>query len=483
MEPLLSEWTFLPGFGRWRNLDPQGFFTAIAAAISGLVLILLSHFAGAACTTVTLGLKAAPNAQPVSISYGYQIELNHGLFVLVGVPILLLGAFHFLDTAQDALRRLAISGRLTPPRTREDHDALGWISDQNRRLFRPWLILVLVILIVCLVVGPELFSTDKKSFGWVQSMQASALQGCTIDKLDNFEGLKQLPGVKALVPSGTKWESIAVVSVRTHPACPAAFWPFLVTAMLWQALVVSFCVWLFFKIGFFFRLVLRALPTPPLLGRANVAASAPRIRLDFYDTGSRFGLGTLDEVYDTVLFLSFVGGLDFLFSVVSNASKGTPWVRESGELQWTFVGQPLLLLLPAAGFLLVVGIPAAVIRERIRKAKQAEIELIETQERALDDEIATIDNELSTVQRLEEQIELQRRKLEIEGDRQLQRNRKLKQVVENQVAYPKKDPAYKWLVGAAVLVLFALPFGITGIPGEWVQNALRVIQQALRIGC
>ena len=377
--PLLSELRALPRVERWVRAHAGGGTLALGAAAAAIVAIVLSHIVGSACIQVSL---RGPSGLQQTILFGYVAELNAGLWYLVGVPIFVLAAAHFLRLAESALRQLAEGERLIAvlPGTASPAAVLDVIADRNRRLFRIVAPAIVVLSTVAVVV-PEYGSGGGPAFGWVGALSVSDYEGASIEDLQARQKVGWIPALTNVCPGSARCDVRVARVTGGHGTADRDRWlyPFAVFATValgLQVLFGSFAGWIAAKILFLFATLTRAL--------VNRRRPGLRIVLDVEDTELRFGLGALDIVHNIVLLLTLVMFVMLFISQMTNVAKGTSFfagmrgVPLSAQLGVFFISLlPLVLVLiaPMAVFMILIETEvgrtlARIERERavIRKA-------------------------------------------------------------------------------------------------------------------
>jgi serine/threonine protein kinase len=435
--PLLSELDALPPLHRWIERHRGGWAPAALATASGSVALALSVIVRADCIRLTF--EAQPSAARRELLFGYAAEPNAGLWYLVGVPVFVLAAWHFLNLAWGALRELAEAERLVVAGGAPNGSAatLDWIHRANRRLFR-LVTPALVVLAAVGVVVPEYVASPRPIFGWVDALHIRDYRGASLRALEANKQVGAVPAIDALC-AGAAGCDIRIVDVAGgHGAGDARRWRipfalFLFVGLGQQAVFGAFGLWIVAKIVFLFAILARA-----LVGRRN----GLRIRLDFEDTEMRFGLGALDAVYNAILTMVLIASTVFLLQRISNVAKGTSFF--GGMATLSFISQLGLFLFSLLPLAVVLVVPIAVF-----------MILVETQ---VGRAIAAVERERVLLKRDFGGDTPRRQKILLERAEDKLRHRRDR--IRSQRPWPRRNSVYRLLLAACVAMLVVLPFTI-----------------------
>lgn len=435
--PLLSEWEAMPRVRAWLRRNPQGGWLALTLSLAALAAILLSHYVGAA--GIQVRFAASGCAAPTPLIYGYLVELNAGLFYLIGVPLIVMTGFHLLSFAHATLRRLVWSQRLMVASDKKA-DPLAIIARLNRRFFR--ITLPLFALFALVVVGvPEYRGLSRVAFGWVQALYVRDHVGKQLEKL---------PGKAEVLPR-LRRERGCVVTVASveggHGSVDRAQWlapfaAFLAVALGLQMVFIVIVLWLAAKIIFLFVLLIR------LLNPAPRDDATLRLRLDFEDEQRRFGLGALDAVHNAFLMMIVLLAATFLLTRLANVPKGTSFF--SAQPGWELIGQALLLLVGLSALALLLIGPVVISMRLLETAVIEHLKKLDRQEASLKRELAAARDEQA---RQELQAAL----------RALLARRELAQ---QQRAWPRRNSFHRRALLVTFGLLLALPIGIEALAAE-----------------
>ncbi|MBS1808672.1 MAG: serine/threonine protein kinase [Acidobacteria bacterium] len=437
--PLLSEWNFSLRLRDWLKKNPNGGKLAILAASVALIAILLSRYVGAAAISVIL--KPHCEATPVELIFGYVIELNAGLFYLIGVPLVIVTGFQLLKFADSILRSLVSVGRLVinPLMPAHTHThPFEVISQYNSRLFR--ITAPLFIIFALTEVGiPEYLGRHQVAFGWVQSLNIKNIQGATYSKLLADHRVGEIPQLKQIEQKypGCEIRIDEVIGghgIEDQDAWRTKFRLFLVIALGLQMAFICFALWLAAKIVFLFVLLIRL-----LLNRPNQQLL---IKLKFDDKNHQFGLSGFSQLYNSFLAMILMIAIVFLLGIIANVPKGTSFF--GGHAGWLLIGQGLLIGIGFLALTLITIGPVLIFTQLLTSAVRHKVDEIELEESRLEREIRS------------EKNSDKRSLLESEFS-QLQRDKSLAQ---SQRPWPQKNSLYRRLLLASILLLFVLPIVI-----------------------
>jgi hypothetical protein len=414
-----------------------GWIPASIATASGAVALASSIIVSANCIRLTF--EAQPSGARRELLFGYAAEPNAGLWYLVGVPVFVLAAWHFLNLAWGALRELADAERLVVLGDAPIGSAatLDWIRRANRRVFRVIAPAVVVLAAIGVVV-PEYVASPRPIFGWVDALHIRDDQGASLTALEANRQIGAVPTIDALC-AGAPGCDIRIANVAGgHGADDARRWRipfalFLLVGLGQQAVFGAFGLWIVAKIVFLFAILARA-----LVGLRK----GLRIRLDFEDTEMRFGLGALDAVYNAILAMVLIASVVFLLQRVSNVAKGTSFFNGMATL--SFVSQLGLFLFSLLPLAVVLVVPIAVF-----------MVLVETQ---VGRAIAAVEKERVLLKRDFAGDTPRRQKILLERAEDKLRHRRDR--IRSQRPWPRRNPVYRVLLASCVGMLVALPFTI-----------------------
>ncbi|MGH9834207.1 MAG: serine/threonine-protein kinase, partial [Blastocatellia bacterium] len=434
LPPLLSEFDFSPRLRLWLRRNPHGGSLALAAAAGALAAILLSWFVGAACIRVTfITLQPCP-AQSQTLTFGYLAELNAGLLYLVGVPVVIIAAFHLINLSHVMLRRLVSGKRLIVVRreqTETDLAPLEIIGQRNRRLYRRLIPLFALFAVVLVCVG-EYRDRNKLAFGWVQALSVKDLEGKGLALIRREKDVEDLPALASL-----KSDCAIRVSKVTggHGSVDRAKWrlPFLVfiaVAFGLQIAFIAFALWISAKIIFLFVTLSYALLDRP--------RQTFKIVLDFEDEKNRFGLGALDIVHNAILTVALVASVIVILQQVANVAKGTSVF--SGAAGWSLTGQRLLFLLSLFALILLLALPVLVFIRLIETAVGRHLERLDGEEAELRKALAG-----------EAPVPLGR-----DPEAALKALQSKRELARQQRPWPRENSIYRWLMLTDIGLLLVL---------------------------
>jgi hypothetical protein len=445
--PFLSE--FPHAIRSWLQRHSWGLPLAVASSLWGLLSLVFSVAAGAACVRV---YWSAGDVRRFDIIYGYVVEPNAGPWYLVGVPVCIFAGCFFLHAAHVGLGRTAWHGTGDSSTAVE---GLRYLAALNRRYFR-WITPAILLSAIPFVLVPEVLFRASNAFGWVQAdlaprfvgMEETALANAgTITPLDSLR--EQCPGCELRV------ERVVNRGNRFHPPSRVWFTLFLATALTYEIVFAAFLWFISAKFVFFFW----------LLSRALLGTQRDGIRLvpDLEDRqDARFGLARLDNVYFATLTLLFLGALGWLAQLAANVHKGTNFFR--GNAAIPLVGQPLLVLAVVGLTLILILVPLGIFGLLTIRIVDRERGRLSTLERQLQGRLhaagfrearARIDAELNDV-------------------------RERRQVLDRQRLLPTARPVFWWLLLATALALLAGPAAVAGPKGSGV---VRAVGEALCAAC
>jgi serine/threonine protein kinase len=454
--PLLSELDFSSRLRNWMKRNPLGGKLALLTSLSALAAILLSRYVGAAGIRVTF--KSTCGVEVPDLYFGYLIELNAGLFYLIGAPLIVTTSFHLLNFAHVALRRLASGNRLVVNQRDERMDAeerddrpLAIIARHNRKLCGI-AIPIIVVFVVTLVAVPEYRGLHRVAFGWVQALYVGGHEGATVRPLqdqDNRDQRISLPRIEKLLKSNLGC-AVRILKVergrggrdRGDLAIPFAI--FLAVALGIQMVFLVFVLLIAVKLVFLFVLLIRSLLNGP--------NQRIRLELDFEDENRQFGLSGLDMIYNSFLTMIALQSSTFLLARLANIPKGSSFF--SGAAGWELVGQAVLVVITSLALALLIAGPVVVGARLLQTVVEEHLKKIDAELKALKSEIAR-QRDLRTKQELQEEL------------RSLQMARELAQ---QQRPWPRKNSLYRRLLLVSFLLLFILPIGIEAfglLEGGW----------------
>lgn len=415
--PWLSEFERFPWFGR--QIQREWPLAAVFMVIASFSL-LLGNIAGVNCLSAKIifidGITGA-ESQAASLTFGFLGELNHGIFYLVGVPVLIFLSLRFLTQSYNSISSLAnmqqirIDGEIENSSKAVVTGPDSEISRRNARVFVP-IVMISVLLSFSIIFGTELPSQSKRVFGWVQGENYRKLHDAKLNSLDGgpipaaeafaldkigkggVNEVSQLPpkdyqALRGQLVIRLPRELNAGPTKQNSPS-RIAFSSFLYTALATESLAIAFLIWISLKAIFvaWFLISARwegrfrgqALPIyKPLLCRSREAlfpkALSARISFILNDgKRARYGLQDFDPMYNLFLIIGVTGSVVYLLGRVSNFSKGTSWISSQGS---DFVGQLLIALLVSLPILAILFFPVMGIAAITYRAKKQVLLIIE----------------------------------------------------------------------------------------------------------
>ena len=139
----------------WIERHSSGFAVAVGSFLWGCLSLALSILSGAACLKVVWKAGGAS----FEMVYGYAVELNAGLWYVIGASLSFLGAFGLLHAAYSGLANSAV---LTTTGVLEEASPLARIAAVNKRYFT-YLLPLVMVRAVSLVLIPEIVFRDKNA--------------------------------------------------------------------------------------------------------------------------------------------------------------------------------------------------------------------------------------------------------------------------------------------------------------------------------
>jgi serine/threonine protein kinase len=437
--PLLSEFDVFPTVRRWIDRHGGGGTLALIAAAAGLAAVVFSHVVGSACIHVTLH-GSSPTGR--TLVFGYVAEPNAGLWYLIGVPVFVIVAAHFLSLAHSTLRELAEGERLVVAGEPVGGASatLDLVRVRNRRWFRLITPLIFGLSLVAVYV-PEFAAGPTPAFGWVGALHVKDYEGASIRELQTQHRIGVIPAAAQLCADADC--DIRVTAVHGgHGSADLQRWrypfaAFTIAALGLQVLFGAFAGWIAAKILFFFGVLTSAL--------VNRRGRGLKIELDFQDGEMRFGLGALDVLHNIVLLLILTASVVFLMQRVANVTKGTSFFASAyGGASLQLVSQFGTFVVSLLPLILILVAPPAVFMILIETQVGRAIEAIERERVLLRKSSSGITppHQKAAIERAEEHL------------------RRRRELARRQRPWPRKNAAYRLLLVATVLTLVVVPFTI-----------------------
>lgn len=386
--PLLSEFADYPIIQRC--LSYKWLWLPAALYLCGAIIAaVLSYYADSHC--VKLVVRDSGNKVLADFKYGYLAEPNHGPFYLVMMPMFIALATFFLLRTQTVFQELARANILVfhdADLSRKGGDserycpaAIEKLAHLNRFVFTA-ILWVLPALSLGIILGTELPVLKMRWPGWVQGGNIGTYHGQDLKSFDdpfksraseiiqgrfagqnlNNAGGGQAAGCKVYVD----WpKAISPYSSSVFP------W-FVAVALALESIAIAICS--YFGLKILFILFIMAIKTE-WLDKDDHAVEAPiatdlageqipryRIYLDYFADDSRFGIGRLDEFFNSALTLAvLISALAFIGNV-SNVSRGLEFSFKNPQM--FAIGR---LLLPACALLVAMAIVVHPIRQFLRR--------------------------------------------------------------------------------------------------------------------
>jgi tRNA A-37 threonylcarbamoyl transferase component Bud32 len=421
--PFLSE--FPNSVRRWLEHHVSGFNVAVLSCLWGCVSLVLSVIARAACIRVLW--TPAVGTSRYEMIYGYAVEPNAGLWYVAGVPLCVIGGFAFLHSIHVGLARTSVlsiaNSQITP---------LEHIAAVNRRYFY-YVVPSIVLFAFCFVLIPEVGFRDANAFGWVQADLAGTYLNARYADLRQKGVVGDLPAVTGLC-SDCAVHATAIYNGSDGYRAPNGFWfrVFLAFALTHQIGFTAFLLYIAFKILFFFALLSRA-----LLGHEHAGV---RLTPDLADQDDyRLGLGRLDNVYYSILFILVLGSLGRVLQAIANLYKGTNFFQERWGL--ALIGQLVVLICALLVFAGVILTPVIVFMLLTIKS--------------VDQELARLSLQRKTAEQQLDKVRFSQDRQRILGEIGALQERRA--IVRNQSLLPRKRPLFWYLIAANIVLLLIIP--------------------------
>jgi hypothetical protein len=390
--------------------------------------------------------------------FGYLVELNHALFNLFGMPLFIFLAHSTFDAAEAGFQQLSSGDRLK--REGSTDRAFRWIRSSNRRIFRIWM-WVSVILAALVVLPAETLSFNKGNFGWVQSVFAPKWSNASLAEL----GMKTIPyavteplGLTNATAATTALGSIRINNIHGGTFSSEQrrlFYLFLVVSLGFQIFFFAIGFWVVGKLIFILYLLFQ--------GFSNAdqdKSHGLRLNLNFRDKGKRFGLRVFDTVYDNALGMIAVGSLAFTLQQLSNTAKGTMFgVFERAPFYGHLVG----LLIAAGLFALVMLFPGLFFMRHAVAARNRESNRLESEIVRLRGKLKAA-NTSEDVKAIKEEIDSSEADLD---------------VTQQQSPWPSDDWWFRGLLVLILAFLFLIPLGLMETAGSWAKPLVDFCSQKL----
>jgi hypothetical protein len=373
--PILSEFDHVPLLGRFARWRHAGFCLPLFFAAWSILALVFARLANAHCIHQVF----AQGRIVVSDVYlGYWVELNHGVYHVLGVTIFCGVSAYFLMHAQHAIKELSHSknARLFLVADGQRVNPTEHIATINRRIFRVLFPLSLLAAGL-LIYHSEARTFDENHVGWVQAARFgdrwAQYAGRPITEIP-FEMPKALEAKKKENDSSIVLQS----SQRGDTPEPKGYrfgTTFLVLALGHQIAFYTLAFWMAGKIFLFFFVLLQA-----FLRTGSTRPRGIHLRLKFDDHEQRFGLRALDAVYDSVLIMVLIAVIGVFLQWDNNFKATASSVQTQGGVgRMVSGGLPggiilCIAVLPMAWFrVLVNGVWTRHILQLIDAAERAEV--------------------------------------------------------------------------------------------------------------
>jgi hypothetical protein len=442
MNPLLSEFEGLPVLRRLTVGRLALGWIVLLVFVWAALATLFAWLAHANCVTQTF---RGPKDEIFPVVFGYWAELNHGPYHLIGVPLVMIFSAWFIQQTSDALEALT-HGRnanlyLTSGEGNETPSKR--IGKHNQRIFR--VILPMSFLLSAYTVYTNEYGTyDAKHIGWVQAPKFgdkwSAMDGQSINEIV-FELPRHLEHFRSEDPQ--KASGIWLVHSRRGcaigPRGDRFAYPFLTLALGHQILSYALGMWIAAKMLFvlivFFVVFCRI---------DQEHAQGLRIRLKFHDEEKRFGLGSLDEVYDNALIVVFLAAIGVLLQFQNSFKDTASALQDQGQL-----ARFLSFAIPGIVVGAFVLLPVFAFAVLVSNAKRKEHLRL----------IGEFDGAQTEAHRdiVEERVRLLRK----------------------QRTWPRDDKQFYGLVILIITLIIFIPMGMADVGPKWVGQAIRVVTKEL----
>jgi hypothetical protein len=396
-----------------------------------------------------------PDAMLITSWFGYIAEPSHGLFQLIAVPLFVLVSLSLIGDAEYALTLLSKGDRpllhFAGRSERVDRAVERW----NRSFFRVVNVGALIFS-ASMVIATESATFDANHLGWVQAdrLGQAARSGWPtgtpyrpstfIPNLVKDSIAHQIKDTDRYPVDQNRLSGVRVHVLSSVPTSAMVHGLFLVFALLAQVVYYTIGFWVGGKI----LLILAVLGCALSQGKgAPKGLSQLRSQLQFEDKSERYGLRSLDTVYDQMLLLVMIGAF---FTFLKHASyisgggfHGTFFDTLAHYLDW---GAPFLFLL------VIVAAPIVLFAVRCSLARRPVIGQLTERLEALQHQREPNDPDAPEEDALQDRIKL----------------------IQDQKSWPQKDILFLALVGASA-ALSLIPIGLAGGGPSWLVTDAQTI--------
>ena len=435
--PFLSE---LPRPVRaWLDRNSYGFAVAALSFFLGVIAILLSIIARAACIRI---LWQPSQSTSFEMAYGFMVEPNAGLWYLLGAPLCFLAGFGFLQSAFVGISHTKTLSVYAGGHLDRHARPIEEIAEHNRRVFR-FLTPAVILLAILVVLIPEYFARQHGAIGWVQADLPATLVAQNYWDLRDQGRVGEIPAVERLCRECP----ILVTRVTNRagaystPSRPL-FFAFLAIALSHQIALIFFIIWIALKNAFLFVELSKALP--------GTRADGLRLDPDFEDTNDyRLGLGQLDNAYNATLVFVLLGSSVFLLQALANLGKGTYFFTGNPNLQW--LGQVATLAVTVAMIMFTIFWPTVLFILLTVRARAAALARLAIEQ-----------------ENLEKKLRLSPRSAKRDLEDELEVLRERRETIKRQSLLPLRNRTFRRLVVLSLVFLIIVPIAVgwLDLPGN-----------------